>query len=173
MNRLKKLRNKAGLSQNKLVSSFNNYLAKSNNKGITVATYSRWENSNNSPTKEMWKHLADYFNVSVPYIRGDIDKELITKIAKMVTYISNTNYEIRTSRVTYPDNEIGKSIAIDELMLLIIKELGTSPKLKWINTVFDRSDSSESDYDIQNAQALVELYDKICKKIEEHEHEKN
>lgn len=102
-----------------------------------------------------------------------IDTKLITKIAKMVTYISNTNYEIRTSRVTYPDNEIGKSIAIDELMLLIIKELGTNPKLKWINTVFDRSDSSESDYDIQNAQALVKLYDKICKKIEEHEHEQN
>lgn len=102
-----------------------------------------------------------------------VDTKLITKIAKMVTYISNAKYEIRTSRVTYPDSEIGKSIAIDELMLLIIKELGTNPKLEWINTVFDRSDSSESDYDIQNAQALVELYDKICKKIEEHEHEQN
>lgn len=102
-----------------------------------------------------------------------VDKKLITKIAKMVTYISNTDDEIKTSRVTYPDGEIGRSIAIDELMLLIIKELGTSPKMKWINTVFDRSDSSESDYDIQNARALVELYDKICKKFEEYEHEQN
>ncbi|MCO6546194.1 MAG: hypothetical protein J6583_00250 [Gilliamella sp.] len=100
-----------------------------------------------------------------------VDKELITKIAKMVTYISNTNDEIKTSRETYPDSEIGKSIAINELMLLIIKVLGTNPELKWPNTVFDRSHSSESDYDIQNARALVELYDKICKKFEEYEHE--
>lgn len=100
-----------------------------------------------------------------------VDKELITKIAKMVTYISNTNDEIKTSRETYPDSEIGKSIAINELMLLIIKVLGTNPELKWPNTVFDRSHSSESDYDIQNARALVELYDKICNHSEGHEHE--
>lgn len=100
-----------------------------------------------------------------------VDKELITKIAKMVTYISNTNDEIKTSRETYPDSEIGRSIAINELMLLIIKVLGTNPELKWPNTVFDRSDSSESDYDIQNARALVELYDKICNHSERHGHE--
>lgn len=100
-----------------------------------------------------------------------VDKELITKIAKMVTYISNTNDEIKTSRETYPDSEIGKSIAINELMLLIIKVLGTNPELKWPNTVFDRSHSSESDYDIQNARALVELYDKICNHSERHGHE--
>ena len=102
-----------------------------------------------------------------------IDTKLITKIAKMVTYISNTNDEIKTSRETYPDSEIGRSIAINELMLLIIKALGTNPELKWPNTVFDRSHSSESDYDIQNARALVELYDKICKKFEGYEHEQN
>lgn len=100
-----------------------------------------------------------------------VDKELITKIAKMVTYISNTNDEIKTSRETYPDSKIGRSIAINELMLLIIKVLGTNPELKWPNTVFDRSDSSESDYDIQNARALVELYDKICNHSERHGHE--
>ena len=100
-----------------------------------------------------------------------VDKELITKIAKMVTYISNTNDEIKTSRATYPDSEIGRSIAINELMLLIIKVLGTNPELKWPNTVFDRSNSSESDYDIQNARALVELYDKICNHSERHGHE--
>lgn len=100
-----------------------------------------------------------------------VDKELITKIAKMVTYISNTNDEIKTSRVTYPNSEIGRSIAINELMLLIIKVLGTNPELKWPNTVFDRSNSSESDYDIQNARALVELYDKICNHSEGHGHE--
>ncbi|MCO6529052.1 hypothetical protein [Lactobacillus sp.] len=100
-----------------------------------------------------------------------VDKELITKIAKMVTYISNTNDEIKTSRETYPDSKIGRSIAINELMLLIIKVLGTNPELKWPNTVFDRSHSSESDYDIQNARALVELYDKICNHSERHGHE--
>lgn len=103
--------------------------------------------------------------------KKQVDKELITKIAKMVTYISNTNDEIKTSRGTYPDSEIGRSIAINELMLLIIKVLGTNPELKWPNTVFDRSDSSESDYDIQNARSLVELYDKICNHSEGHGHE--
>lgn len=101
-----------------------------------------------------------------------VDKELITKIAKMVTYISTTRKEIKVSRMlTYPNSEEGRSIAINELMLLIIKELGTNPELKWPNTVFDRSHSSESDYDIQNARALVELYDKICNHSEGHGHE--
>ena len=39
-------------------------------KKITFGTASRWENRLNQPTEAMWQALADYFNVSVPYLQG-------------------------------------------------------------------------------------------------------
>lgn len=181
-NRLRKLRNKAGLSQNKLVSSFNNYLAKNNVKGITVATYSRWENSNNSPTKEMWKHLADYFDVSVPYIRGEIDTELIAKIAKETLLISCNRSEFKTKREFFPNDEDARTIAITELMLLLFEELGLDHTREFNELVTKNANllklkgKKKEDYikgasvsatdenyntDIQNAKALIDLYNKL------------
>lgn len=189
-NRLRVLRNKTGLSQNKLVSSFNNYLAKNKVKGITVATYSRWENSNNSPTKEMWKHLANYFNVSVPYIRGDIDAELIAKIAKMIFLTHATDFDVYLNQndlfTGYDEDDT--TIAC-KLMLLLLQQLNLNISEEYekivdkTEKILGKSDSdpavnryktkqylsditddcSENNFekDIEDAKKLIDFYDKL------------
>ncbi|MCO6528624.1 MAG: transcriptional regulator [Lactobacillus sp.] len=81
-NRLKELRQQKGLSQSKLCLSLNCFLRDKEIKPITVPTWSRWENGLNSPTKSMWKNLADYFKVSVSYIKGEIDIKKYKKFCK-------------------------------------------------------------------------------------------
>lgn len=121
MNRLKELRNKAGLSQNKLVSSFNNYLAKNNIKGITAATYSRWENSNNSPTEAMWNNLADYFNVSTSYLKGIPNKQFILKSANEIIILELEKSVFYMTNNHFLKNDSNKAILI---LLEMLKELG-------------------------------------------------
>ena len=78
MNRIKQLREKQNLSQRKFVTEFNKFLSlhgeqyknKRGVKEITFGTASRWENSLNNPTEYMWQALADFFNVSVDYLKG-------------------------------------------------------------------------------------------------------
>ena len=52
-NRLKELRNKKGMSQSQFVQAFNEVLISKKMKPITIPTYSRWENSLNSPTEKV------------------------------------------------------------------------------------------------------------------------
>lgn len=83
MNRIKELREKKNLSQKDFVIDLNHFLdtyldkykKQRGVKRITFGTASRWENSLNQPTEAMWQVLADYFNVSVPYLKGKIFKE--------------------------------------------------------------------------------------------------
>lgn len=78
MNRIKELREKRSLSQRQFVTDFNKYIStneeqyknKRGVKEITFGTASRWENSLNKPTEYMWQALADFFNVSVDYLKG-------------------------------------------------------------------------------------------------------
>jgi transcriptional regulator with XRE-family HTH domain len=78
MNRIRQLREKKELTQRKFVTEFNSYLVSDKNKykdergvkPVTFGTASRWENDLNQPTESMWNALADFFNVSVPYLKG-------------------------------------------------------------------------------------------------------
>ena len=88
MNRIRQLREKKELTQRKFVTEFNSYLVSDKNKykdergvkPVTFGTASRWENDLNQPTESMWNALADFFNVSVPYLKGyGYSKEYIYK----------------------------------------------------------------------------------------------
>lgn len=78
MNRIRQLREKKNLTQRKFVTDFNNFLVSDKNKyknergvkPVTFGTASRWENNLNRPTEPMWQALANFFNVSVPYLKG-------------------------------------------------------------------------------------------------------
>ena len=85
-NRLKELRNKKGISQSQFVQAFNELLISKKMKPITIPTYSRWENSINSPTEKVWQQLADYFEVSVSYIKGEIDTEHLEKLIELAIF---------------------------------------------------------------------------------------
>lgn len=65
MNRIKELRQKNKLSQIELANKI-----KASNQAIST-----YENEKRTPNEATWQALADFFNVSVPYLQG-IDKEI-------------------------------------------------------------------------------------------------
>lgn len=77
MNRIKQLRNEEGLTQKELAEAFNKYIYENNLtiKPTNQSMFSRWETGKSSPTKATYEALADYFDVLVPYLQGEIFKE--------------------------------------------------------------------------------------------------
>ena len=62
MNRIKQLRKNKHLTLVELGQALN----------LPKGTLSRYENEVREPKPETWQALADYFNVSIPYIKGEI-----------------------------------------------------------------------------------------------------
>lgn len=71
MNRIKQLRKAKGMSQTQLAKEV----------GIVKQLVSYYELEKRKPRSEMWQKLADFFNVSVPYLKGTDDKTIIKKIS--------------------------------------------------------------------------------------------
>lgn len=63
-NRIKELREKRGISQEELANEVN----------LSNQVISFYENGKREPKIEKWQKLADYFNVSVPYLQGYVDE---------------------------------------------------------------------------------------------------
>lgn len=79
--RINSQRNALQLSQKKITEKFNNYLKEKNTglKPITQATFSRWETDRSKPRTVYLRNLANFFKVSVAYLKeGKIEssKEL-------------------------------------------------------------------------------------------------
>lgn len=72
MNRIKELRQKNKLSQIELANKVN-----ASNQAISA-----YESGTREPKKPMWQALADFFNVSVAYLKGAYSKEEIAKIVQ-------------------------------------------------------------------------------------------
>ena len=70
MNRLKELRQKNKLNQIELANKVH-----ASNQAISA-----YENGTREPKLETWQKLANFFNVSVPYLQGTDDKTVIKKI---------------------------------------------------------------------------------------------
>lgn len=62
MNRIKELRKEKGLTLKQMGQLLN----------ILDSTLSQYENGRRKPKEEMWQKLADFFDVSVPYLQGKI-----------------------------------------------------------------------------------------------------
>lgn len=67
MNRIKQLRKSKHITMEQLALSI----------GVGKPTVSRWESEKILPTLETWRALADYFDVSVPYLRGATTYEIL------------------------------------------------------------------------------------------------
>lgn len=67
MNRLKKIRNERKLTLDEI----------QNETGINRGTYNNYESGKTKPKPETWQALADYFNVSVPYLQGKVTYEVL------------------------------------------------------------------------------------------------
>ena len=67
MNRIKELR----LNNNKTQKDIADYL------GLTEQAIAYYEKEKRTPKPETWRALADYFDVSVPYLRGATTYEIL------------------------------------------------------------------------------------------------
>lgn len=78
MNRIKQLRKEKGLTLQQVADDLTATFPPGNERVISKSTVSRWENEKNVPSAETWELLADYFGVSVNYLRGAwSEKEVI------------------------------------------------------------------------------------------------
>ena len=67
MNRLRELRKEKNLSQTDVAKAI----------GVGTNTISRYEKGDREPKLGTWRALADYFDVSVPYLRGATTYEIL------------------------------------------------------------------------------------------------
>lgn len=72
MNRLKELRKEQGLTLDEIQSK----------TGINRGTYNNYESGKTEPKPKTWQALADYFNVSVPYLQGKISYKALDPLER-------------------------------------------------------------------------------------------
>ena len=155
-NKLKELRDKKGMSQSQFVQTFNELLISKKMKPITIPTYSRWENSINSPTEKVWQQLAKYFQVSVPYLKGEIDTEYLEKLVELLILLSFPKIVI-----SYGDTDIDddtKPFISVEIMSQICKSLGYDSKDKFLEIykkVMKLVDDTETVEYLQEFQSVI------------------
>lgn len=88
-NRLKQVRQKAGLSLAEV----------GNGVGLATNTISRYENGKREPKLETWQKLANFYEVSVPYLQGiEPDFSEITERTKLVISLLLDNYYFGNKR---------------------------------------------------------------------------
>lgn len=106
MNRLKELREQKHLTLQELGDKL----------GLANNTLSQYETGKRQPRLETWQKLADFFNVSVPYLQG-IDVEGFGSKAKE---LEKENKELREQLAVYK-RELGMIVMsipnVDEMIL--------------------------------------------------------
>ena len=78
MNRIKELRQSIGLTQAEFAKKV----------GVSNQAIHYFETGKRKPKMETWQKLADYFEVSVPYLKGEIDREYLEKLVELSILIS-------------------------------------------------------------------------------------
>ena len=94
-NRLKELRKRNHLTLEEL----------GHNVGMLNSTLSQYENGKRNPNSEILEKLANFFNVSVPYVLGAYSKKEILEVLKN-SYISESkktslSYSMKISKISY------------------------------------------------------------------------
>lgn len=74
MNRIKELRLQKNISQSDLAE----------NVRVTRQAISLYEKNLRQPSPKVWQALADYFNVSMPYLRGATTYEILDPLEKSI-----------------------------------------------------------------------------------------
>lgn len=119
-NRLKELRNRNHLTLKEL----------GQNVGIANNTLSQYENGKRNSNDKVWQQLADYFEVSVPYLKGEIDTEYLERLVELLILLSFPKIVI-----SYGDTDIDddtKPFISVEIMSQICKSLGYDSKDKFL-----------------------------------------
>ena len=138
MNRIKQLRKNKHLTLVELGQALN----------LPKGTLSRYENEVREPKPETWQALADYFNVSIAYLKGAYSKDEILKMLqeaykKAPYYKANSYYQVR--------NEI--SFNVD---LIMIAHGFIEPTEPSINGMLSQSDVNNFEFWKQNFSFIFE-----------------
>ena len=171
-NRLKELRQKKNLTLKRL----------GKHVGMLDSTLSQYETGKREPGQEVWQKLAYYFGVSVSYIRGDLDTEMLTKIINTMYLIICNRIPMSSDRETIDNTENSRTIAATELMLLMYQTLnldhnkqfkeivsknanllGIKGKAK-LDYIRESSISATDDNyksDIENAKSWIKFYENL------------
>lgn len=126
MNRIKELRQKKGLSQEELANKVN----------LSNQVISFYESGKRKPKEATWKKLANFFNVSVPYLQGvsDIDDPNFYKNLELyLALIAESN-----SLENYKDKDFVKKLDVSEnerikanfYLVFNLLEMGVMDKIK-------------------------------------------
>lgn len=115
MNRIKQLRKEKGLTLQQIADDLTALLSPESGRVISKSTISRWENEKNSPNSEMWGLLADYFNVSVNYLKGAwSEKEVLELMSSSLLENYERLFEMdREFKETWPGLDFFNEINID------------------------------------------------------------
>lgn len=95
-NRLKKLRENAGITQKQLADSLN----------VTQTAVNYWENGKREPNIEMIQKIADYFDVTPAYVMGWENTESICGLTTFVDEIDDYLQEIGEFLYYNPDHKV-------------------------------------------------------------------
>ena len=156
-NRIKELRIKNGLSQGDLAEKI----------GVKANTICQYEKGKRHPNDKIWQKLADYFNVSIPSARGEINVELIAKIAKMAFCLLEPSLNVKLGEKALPEK--GKKGCIGLLLIALINQLGlnTEDIIKELSLKMEGSDfaSMINNDDVEGLTEaglkLANIYDEI------------
>lgn len=179
-NRIKKLRIKNGLSQTELADK----------TGVSEQAISFYENGKRHPKIETWQKIANALRTSVVYARGDIDTELIAKIAKMIflTHAASFDVYLNKNDLFTGYDEDDTTIAC-KLMLLLLQQLNlniseeyekivdktekilgksdSDPAVnrfktkQYLSDITDGCPENNFEKDIEDAKKLIGFYDKL------------
>lgn len=118
-NRLKELRKRNHLTLEEL----------GHNVSMLNSTLSQYENGKRNPNNEVWQQLADYFEVSVPYLKGEIDTGQLEKLIELAIFFCFPKITFTYRNVELDDDR--KSVIVVGILSQILNQLGYEPKGKF------------------------------------------
>ena len=134
-NRIRQIRKKRGVSQEKLANSL----------GITRQAISQYEKGDRQPRLETWQKLANFFNVSVPYLQGlEPDfSELTSETKKTIISKLNTFYFDENANKLMPHHS---QVAIDDVRNAVNEYVEHAQLTSLINKVASETDKQRNEF---------------------------
>ena len=153
MNRIKELRKKKKLTQKELAKEL----------GLTQSVIGRYEQGDISPRPDKWQKMADFFGVSVDYLKGAWSKSEVLKLIQDC-YIENLDYisELEKDKKNIIKQAI-EQVATENYSDILdrVKELATENPQKIFKNVGEDFDAKTAVNSNEFEGAFSELFNEI------------